>query len=303
MKDASFPRDPLARRQDGASGERPRRTLRYHAGMTTLPITLLVITHNEAANIGRCLDSVPFAAEKVVVDSGSDDGTAAIARGHGARVVQQEWLGFGAQRNFATSQASHDWILVLDADEYFLPDAAAALQRALQAVLHGEAAVAVLRRRTLYMGAPMRWYRPMVGERMARVYHRGRARWSDARVHESLRWEGPAVSLDLAFEHLHNPTLAHKQLKVLRYAELKCRDWLERGRPARPWMAPLVYLASFTKEALLRLALLDGWRGLAVAHTAAAYAVYKRLRHYEMVRNPESVEQARAILLRHGLDR
>lgn len=271
--------------------------------MSSLPLTLLVITHNEAANIGRCLDSVPFAAEKVVVDSGSDDGTVAIARDHGARVVHQDWLGFGAQRNFATTLASHDWILVLDADEHFLPEAAVAMQRALPGLLAGDAAVAVLRRRTLYMGAPMRWYRPMVGERMARLYHRKRARWSDARVHESLRWEGPAESMDVAFEHLHNPTLAHKQLKVLRYAELKCRDWLERGRPPRVWMAPLVYLASFAKEALLRLALLDGWRGLVVAHTAASYAVYKRIRYYEMVRNPGSVGQAREILLRHELDR
>lgn len=271
--------------------------------MKTLPVTLLVITHNEAANIGRCLDSVPFAAEKVVVDSGSEDGTVALAQAHGARVVHQDWLGFGAQRNFATTQASHDWILVLDADEYFLPDAAEDLARALEGLLDGPVAAAELRRRTLYMGAPMRWYRPMVGERMRRLYHRDRARWSDARVHESLRCEGPVAALDVTFEHLHNPTLAHKQLKVLRYAELKCRDWLERGRAPRPWMAPLVYAASFAKEALLRLALLDGWRGLAVAHTAAAYAVYKRLRYYEMVRNPDSVEQARAVLLRHGLDR
>ena len=72
--------------------------------MPTLPLTLAVITHNEAESIARCLDSVPFAAEKLVVDSGSDDDTVAIAQAHGARVVYQDWLGFGAQRNFASSQ-------------------------------------------------------------------------------------------------------------------------------------------------------------------------------------------------------
>lgn len=268
-----------------------------------LPITLLVITHDEAANIARCLDSVPWAAEKVVVDSGSEDDTVAIARAHGARVVHQDWLGFGPQRNFASTQARHDWILVLDADEHLSPALAAELQRRLPEVMAGDAAVGILRRRTLYMGAPMRWYRPMVGEKMARLYHRGRARWSDARVHESLRWDGPAVAFSAPFEHLHNPTLPHKQLKVLRYAELKCRDWHERGRPARMWQTPLVYLAAFTKDYLLRLAVLDGWRGLVVAHTAAAYAVYKRMRYYEMVRNPASIGQAREVLMRHGLDR
>lgn len=271
--------------------------------MPTLPLTLIVITHNEAAGIARCLDSVPFAAEKVVVDSGSTDATVAIAREHGARVVHQDWLGFGPQRNFATTQSSHDWILVLDADEYLGPELAAELLRRLPALMQGAAAVGILRRSTHYMGAPMRWYRPMVGEKMARLYHRGRARWSDVRVHESLRWEGGAEMFDAPFHHLHNPTLVHKQLKVLRYAELKCRDWHDRDRPPRIWLTPLVYLAAFTKDYLLRLAVLDGWRGFVVAHTAAAYAAYKRMRYYEMRRNPASIEQARDELVRHGLDR
>ena len=271
--------------------------------MPTLPLTLLVITHDEAANIARCLGSVPFAAERIVVDSGSTDDTVAIARAHGAQVVHQDWLGFGAQRNFATTLATHDWILVLDADEFLDGPGAAELQRRLPGVMASDACVGILRRSTWYMGAPMRWYRPMVGEKMARLYHRGRARWTDVRVHESLRWDGRAVAFDAPFHHLHNPTLPHKQLKVLRYAELKCRDWHERGRPARVWMAPLVYLAAFLKDWLLRLAILDGWRGFVVAHTAAAYAMYKRIRYYEMCRNPASIEQARTVLLKHGLDR
>jgi glycosyltransferase involved in cell wall biosynthesis len=271
--------------------------------MPTLPLTLLVITHNEAANIARCLDSVPFAAEKVVVDSGSSDDTVAIASAHGARVVHQDWLGFGPQRNFASTQASHDWILVLDADEYLDTALASELERRLPAMMQGDAAVGILRRSTHYMGAPMRWYRPMVGEKMTRLYHRGRARWSDARVHESLRWEGRAEQFSAPFHHLHNPTLVHKQLKVLRYAELKCRDWHDKGRAPRVWMTPLVYLAAFLKDYLARLAVLDGWRGFIVAHSAATYAAYKRIRYYEMHRNPASIAQARDELIRHGLDR
>jgi glycosyltransferase involved in cell wall biosynthesis len=226
-----------------------------------------------------------------------------IAQAHGAKVVHQAWLGFGPQRNFATTQAKHDWILVLDADESLSPELERECLRRLPALLASDAAVGMLRRTTLYMGAPMRWYRPMLGEKLARLYHRDRARWTDVRVHESLEWSGRAEAFEHPFSHLHNPTLVHKQLKVLRYAELKCRDWLERDRPPRIWMAPLVYLAAFAKDYLLRLAVLDGWRGLIVAHTAAAYAVYKRMRYYEMTRNPASVEQAREVLLRHRLDR
>ena len=270
--------------------------------MQTLPLSLVVITHNEAANIGRCLDSVPFAADKLVVDSGSDDGTPEAARAHGARVVHQPWLGFGPQRNFASTQALHDWILVLDADEFLSPELAAELAAGLPALLASGKAGAWLRRSTWYMGAPMRWYRPMVGERMARLYHRGRARWTDARVHESLRFDGPAAAFGAPFNHLHNPTLVHKQLKVLRYAELKALDWHDRRRPVRMWQAPFVYLASFAKDYLLRLAVLDGWRGFVVAQIAADYALYKRMRYYEMHRNPASIEDARAQLRKHGLE-
>lgn len=271
--------------------------------MSPFPLTLAVITHNEADSIARCLDSVPFAAEKLVVDSGSDDATVAIAQAHGARVVHQDWLGFGPQRNFATTQCAHDWILVLDADETLTPALIAELQQRLPALMASDLPAVYLRRRTIYMGATMRWYRPALGEKLARLYHRDRARWTDARVHESLRFQGNAPTLRAPFDHANNPTLAHKQLKVLRYAELKCRDWLDKNKPVRMWQAPFVFALAFLKDYVFRLALLDGWRGFAIAHTAANYALYKRLRYYEMRRNPESVPRAAAALEKHGIDR
>ena len=259
---------------------------------SVLPITLLVIARNEAQVIGRCLDSVPFAAEKLVIDSGSTDGTQEIAQRHGARVVHQDWLGFGAQRNFATTQATHDWILALDADETLSTELIEELQRQLPELLKSERAGAFIRRRTWYMGAPMRWYRPMVGEKLGRIYHRARARWKNVRVHESLRFNGETVTFRQAFVHHHNPTLVHRQLKVLQYSELKARDWLDSNRPARLWMAPFVFIAAFIKDYVLRLGFLDGGRGYVVSQVAASYAVYKRLRYYEMKRNPASVELA-----------
>ena len=102
------------------------------------------------------------------------------------------------------------------------------------------------------------------------------------------------------FVHRNNPTLVHKQLKTLRYAELKGRDWFERGQPVRMWMTPLVYFAAFAKDYVLRLAFLDGWRGWIISQVAASYAVYKRMRYYEMRRDPESRELAAEHLRRHG---
>jgi len=267
-----------------------------------LPLTLLVIARNEAAHIARCLNSVPFAAEKIVVDSGSTDGTQRIALDCGARVVEQPWLGFGPQRNFASTQASHDWILALDADEELTPALSAELLRELPKLQASDAAGAILRREAWYMGAPMRWYRPMVGEALGRLYHRQRAHWTDVRVHESLRFDGRTVTLRAPFRHHHNPTLIHKHLKMLMYAELKLLDRLDRKRGAQMWLTPFVGFAAFCKDYLLRLAFLDGWRGYIVARVAASYAVYKRMRYYEMLKNPESVELGRAQLRRHSLD-
>jgi glycosyltransferase involved in cell wall biosynthesis len=266
-----------------------------------LPFTLLVITRNEAGHIAQCLDSVPIAAEKVVVDSGSTDGTQQIAAAHGARVVHQDWLGFGPQRNFATAQASHDWILSLDADETLTPELLDELSQRLPALFASDAAGAVLRREAWYMGAPMRWYRPMMGERLGRLYRRQRARWTDARVHESLIFDGPTLTFERPFLHHQNPTLVHKQLKVLLYSELKARDWHDRKRPVRMWLSPFVFMAAFCKDYFVRLAFLDGWRGYIVSQIAASYAVYKRMRYYEMRRNPESLPLGARQLEKYGL--
>jgi hypothetical protein len=177
------------------------------------------------------------------------------------------------------------------------------MQARLPQVLQSGAAGAILRRQTWYMGAPMRWYRPMVGERLGRFYHRGRARWTDVRVHESLRFDGAIETFRAPLVHHHNPTLVHRQLKILRYSELKARDWLDRDRPVRLWMCPLVFLFTFVKDYLLRLAFLDGGRGYVVSQVAASYAVYKRLRYYEMKRNPASRDLVEGLLGPHGADR
>lgn len=273
------------------------------ASAPCLPISLLVITYNEAANIARCLDSVPFAAEKIVVDSGSEDDTVAIAKVHGARVVEQAWLGFGAQRNFAGTLASHDWILFLDADEALTPDLISELTSELPLLLKSAAAAGILYRTAEFMGKPMRWYRLMAREKKTRIYHRRRAKWSEVRVHESLIYDGPASYFKAPFMHYLNPTLAHHELKYLRYSELKARDWHDRKRPGRPYEWPFVFLATFVKDYFFRLAVLDGWRGFAAAWIASTYAVYKRLRYFEMLQYPESISLAAEALRQHRLER
>lgn len=263
------------------------------------PVSLLVMTFNEEATLGRCLDSVDFVAEKIVIDCGSTDRTADIAVEHGARVVQQEWLGYGAQRVFATGLAAHEWILFLDADEWLSPELAQSMRARLPELLSSPFAAASFARHTLFLGEPMRWYRPLAAQRVTRLYHRQRAHWSTARVHEALHCDGPVMTLRGSLLEEGVPTLLHRQLKDLAYAELKVRDWLEHGaRGKSVWLCPLVFLATFIKDYLLRLAVLDGWRGAAAAYLAAHYAVYKRLRLHDARLHPQTLGSADAALAR-----
>src|SRR5512137_1701891 len=96
-----------------------------------LPLSLCVITRDAAAQLAGCLASVPFAGEIVIVDSGSGDDTVEIARSFGARVIEHEWPGFGAQKNFTVAAATNDWVLCLDADERLTPELAAAISAAV----------------------------------------------------------------------------------------------------------------------------------------------------------------------------
>lgn len=271
--------------------------------MKKIPITLLVMTYNEACNIGRCLDSAPFASEKIVIDSGSTDGTVEISQQHGAKVIHQPWLGFGAQRNFASTQASNDWILFLDADEALTPELSDELSQKLPQVMNSDTAAAVIILNYQFMGKPMRWYKQMAREKKARIYHRHRAKWSDVRVHESLQYPGIAVQFENRFIHYFNPTLAHLDTKYLRYAELKALSWNDKKRTNLPMLWPFVFLITFIKDYLLRLAFLDGARGFVAAWLAANYALYKRLRYFEMRNYPESIALAKEHLQRHNLER
>jgi glycosyltransferase involved in cell wall biosynthesis len=274
------------------------------APTVSLPLTLLVITYNEASNIAACLASVPFAQEKIVVDSGSQDETAAVAEAHGARVVAQPWLGYGQQRNFASTLATHEWILFIDADERLSPALAAEIANRFPELTRNPTAVGVLPRTTEFMGRPMRWYKPMRREWKARLYHRAHARWTEPRVHESLQFCGPSMRLQEALEHRHDLTLVQVQLKTLRYAELKALDRLSRKRKPIPWSWPLVFAVTFLKEYFVRFAVLDGTRGLIAAYSNANYTLYKRVREYEMRLIPESIPAVGAILgIRNSAER
>jgi glycosyltransferase involved in cell wall biosynthesis len=227
-----------------------------------VPLSVVLITHNAAAQLAECLASVAFADEVVVVDSGSDDGTVALATRYGARVVAKEWLGFGRQKQFAVEQAAHDWVLCLDADERASPELAASVVRELQSPA---ARAYRMARRNRFLG---RWLRHGEGypDWSVRLFDRRHARWSDDEVHEKVVCAAaPGVPVGtLAGDLLHESgeDLGRYLEKQNRYSALAARALHRRGRHAGLAVLALSPVLRFFKFYLLRLGFLDGLPGL-----------------------------------------
>lgn len=237
--------------------------------MTRPPVSAVIIARDEAANIARALRSVAWAEERLVVDSGSTDGTREIAASLGARVIQHPWQGYGRQKNYAFSQASHDWVLSLDADECVPADLAREIQERLAAA---PATVRAYRlpRKTFYLGRWIQfggWY----PNRLIRLVDRRHARWTEPEVHEELFVQaGEMQDLQGALHHYSFPTLRSQVLTNLKFAELGGRQLLKRdGRPPSVARLLLKPWGKFLECYFLKQGFRDGLPGLIIAINAA----------------------------------
>ena len=224
-----------------------------------MPLSVVLITHNTAAQLADGLASVAFADEVLVVDSGSSDGTAELAARYGARVVQKEWMGFGRQKQFAVEQAAHDWVLCLDADERVSPELAASLVRALQAPA---SPVYRMARRNRFLG---RWLRHGEGypDWSVRLFDRREARWSDDPVHEKVLFAVTPGTLEGDLLHESAEDIGRYLEKQNRYTTLAAEELHRRGKRAGMAELMLSPLVRFIKFYVLRLGFLDGLPGLA----------------------------------------
>lgn len=235
-------------------------------------LSVTVITKDEAANIGAALDSVAWADEIVVVDSGSSDDTVAIARRYTAAVSVAPWPGYVAQKNHAAALASHDWILSLDADERVTP----ALADEIRRVMQREPAAAGYRvpRVTFHLGRWIRttdWY----PDRQLRLYDRRRGAWTGKLVHESVRVEGPVVDLAHELQHLAYRDLSHHLQTMDRYTTLAARQMRDEGRRTG-WLDLAFHPpAAFVRNYLLRGGFRDGAPGLIISALNATYVLLK----------------------------
>ncbi len=237
-------------------------------------LSAIVITRNEAANIGACLDTLAFCDERIVVDCGSSDDTVAIAQQKGAHVTHHDWAGFGPQKNFALSLAQGDFVLSLDADERVTPELAQAIQ---QAIARGDADAWEFPRLSSFCGRPLRhsgWFPDYV----LRLFRRGKARFNDVIVHERVICDG--VVKRLAPHLVHHPVLRLEDAisRIDRYSTASAASLVAAGRRVTFFTGIGHGLASFLRAYVLRGGFLDGPEGflLAVANAEGSYYRYMK---------------------------
>jgi glycosyltransferase involved in cell wall biosynthesis len=240
------------------------------------PLSAVVTTFNNAATLEACLASLAWCDERVVLDSGSTDATREIAQRHGARVSVQPFQGYGPQKQAAIDRATHDWVLLLDADEHLTPAARARIERELEAPRAD--GYRLPREEWLFW----RWPHPATRPNwQLRLFRRSRGRMNEVPVHAAPEVQGTRLDLDAPFRHYGEPDLATRVEKINRYS-----TGLLEHRPHRRVRFFALRLLFYPGFAFLKLYLgkryfLNGWAGYFAARTQAFYALLKYAKRYE----------------------
>jgi glycosyltransferase involved in cell wall biosynthesis len=246
-------------------------------------LSAIVITRNEAANIGDCLDSVAFCDERIVVDCGSGDGTVDIAKAKGACVEFHEWRGFGPQKNYALSLATGAWVLSIDADERATPELAAAIKAV---VVDTSADGWELPRRSSFCGRELR-HSGWSPDYVLRLFRRGKAKFDDALVHERVICDGPVKRLDQPLLHYPVLRLEDALSRMDRYSTASADALVASGRKVS-FLAGIGHgFFSFLRAYVLRLGFLDGAEGFLLAVANAEGSYYRYMKAWLASREPK----------------
>lgn len=240
-------------------------------------LSACIIAFNEADRIADCIDSLGFCDEIVVVDSGSSDGTRDIATGRGARVIEHAFEGYRAQKAFAVTQANHDWVLCLDADERMTPALRASIEAARDQCF-ADAAGYCFARCTEYFGAWLR-HGNAYPDRVLRLFDRRHGGWRGTReIHEHASVDGAVRTLAGDLEHRAYRSLDDQLSRLRRYAIMMARHMHVQGRRAHVHNLVINPCWRFLRGYVLRAGFLDGWRGLLYALIEADYVREKFVR-------------------------
>ena len=237
-----------------------------------MKISATIITRNEERNLPRAIESLRCCDEILVVDSGSTDRTVELAERYGARVLEANWRGYAGQKNYASDQARHDWILSIDADEALSEDLEGEIW-ALKKRGPSHDAYTVPRL-AQYLG---RWilHSGWYPDRKIRLFDRRKARWQGDYVHESVISDGRVGALQGNLLHYTCQSLTEHLKTMNGYTTLAAEEIVARGKPVGyrhllftpPW--------TFFKTYVLQRGFQDGLEGLAIAYMASLYTFLK----------------------------
>ena len=227
-------------------------------------LSVVIITKNEEKFITDAINSAIFADEVLVLDSGSTDKTCNIAKELGARVKQQDWLGFGAQKNKAVELASNNWVFVLDADERITPE----LQDEIILTLKNPQSDGYrIARLNNFFGKNIKTC-GLYPDYSIRLFNRNKGKFNDVAVHESVQMKGDISTLKNHMIHLAYETIDEFKVKQKRYASLSHK---KRNR-LKALISPVW---TFFKLYFIKLGFLDGWHGFIIAKLYAQYTFWK----------------------------
>jgi glycosyltransferase involved in cell wall biosynthesis len=234
-------------------------------------LTVVIVAKNEARNIAECVASVSFADEIIVLDSGSTDATAELARAAGARVVTTDWPGYGPQVARGFSLATGEWVLSLDADERVTPSLAREVKAAIASGAHAGYRIPRL---SEFIGQFIHHsgWRPDFTLRLGRRQVSG---FTDHFLHAHMTVEGSVGELGTPLIHFSYPDLHDVLEKLDRYSTGHARDMHARGKTGGLGKAISHAVFAFLRTYVLRLGILDGQRGLMLAIYNAEYTYYK----------------------------
>lgn len=246
-----------------------------------LPLSAAIITFNEEGNLGRCLQSLQgLVSEIVIVDSGSSDGTADIARKFGTSFHSEHWDGHVVQKNKALARATQPWVLCLDADEAVSPELTQSIR---QALISPGASGFWVNRKSFYLGDWVRyaWY----PEWRLRLVRKAHARWVGRDPHDRLSVDGATERLGGDLYHYSYANLQDHLERTVRYCRISAEALAQEGFRLRWYHLVISPWAAFLKRLIVRQGWRDGWRGWIIAFTGMlsvfgkyAFLLEKRLK-------------------------
>ena len=239
------------------------------------PVSAYMLTCNNSRTVKQALDSIAWADEIVVVDSGSTDGTLDLVRQAGAKLVQRAWPGFRDQYQFAADACTHQWAVFIDADEVIPAALADEMRRRLAENLNRpvseQAAGFVAPRRTWYID---RWIRhgAWASDQEMRLYDRTRGAWKGG-LHACIHVDGPVGRLDNAYLHYTYADIADHVDTLNRYSSTGAAEMDEQGKKSNPVKAVSSAAARFVRDYFIKGGFLDGFPGLVIA-AATVFSVF-----------------------------